>query len=327
MHFRTTDNTKWGAGKGSNLTPGEVDENFWDLDQRTADLEANPAAPVGIDHVTTTGNTFTIVLTDGSSQGPFNLPAAKFNLVGEWAPNTPYVPNSFITEAGKSYLILYPHTSGAFFDPGANDGAGHNYYGLLPFPDQPIIAYLDDGWQPTTTMGAFKLFSIPDRGVYLALRAHVTAATFDPAAEDGGGNALYRKIFASIESNRARIQFQFAGKPPSDASIIMVYINDDLRELTLPLNWSGSAAHLEFSCTSDIAWTIEYAGDVIGTIAFAPGTLLDDGTGQYGAISGPGTGGTPIANLELLKIRSPDGADATAKFLTIALVGTYIEVP
>ena len=110
------------------------------------------------------------------------------------------------------------------------------------------------------------------RGVYLALRAHITAATFDPAAEDGGGNALYRKIFASIETNRARIQFQFAGKPPSDASIIMVYINDDLRELTFPLNWAGSAAHLEFACTADIAWTVEYAGDVIGTIAFAPGT-------------------------------------------------------
>lgn len=325
MHFRTTDNTKWGAGKGSNLTPGEVDDNFWDLDQRTAALEANPPAPIGIDHVTVTGSTFTIVLTDGSSQGPFNLPAAKFNLVGEWAPATLYVPNSFITEAGKTYLILYPHTSGAFFDPGANDGAGHNYYGLLPFPDQPIIEFLDDGWQPATPMGALKLFSIPDVGVFLSIRAHVTAGTFDPAAEDGGGNALYQKIFASIESNRARIQFQFAGRPPSDASIIMVYINDDLRDLTFPVDWEGSAAHLDVACTAEIAWTIEYAGDVIGTIAFAPGELLDGDTGQFATIAGTGIGGTPIANLELLKIRAPGVADATAKFLTVALVGTYVD--
>src|SRR5690349_595979 len=232
MHFRTTDNAKWGAGKGANLTPGEVDENFWDLDQRTAALEESAPEPVGIQQITVTGNTFTIVLTDGSSRGPFTLPSAKFNLVGEWAPNTPYVPNSFITEAGKTYLILYPHTSAAFFDPGANDGAGHDYYGLLPFPEQPIIEYLDEGWQPTTAIGSFKLFSISDDGVYLTLRAHITAATFDPAAEDGGSNALYKRIFASIESNRARIQFQFAGKPPSDASIIMVYVNDDPRALT-----------------------------------------------------------------------------------------------
>ena len=105
----------------------EVDNHFRDLDQRTAALEAGPAETVGIAQVAVTGTTFTIVLTDRSSRGPFNLPSAKFNLVGEWGPNTPYVPNSFITEAGKTYLILYPHTSAAFFNPGANDGVGHNY--------------------------------------------------------------------------------------------------------------------------------------------------------------------------------------------------------
>jgi hypothetical protein len=324
MHFRTTDNAKWGAGKGANLTPAEVDENFWDLDQRTAALETSPPEPVGIAQVTVTGTTFTIVLTDGSSRGPFNLPAAKFNLVGEWAPNTPYGPNSFITAAGKTYLILYPHTSAAFFDPGANDGAGHNYYGLLPFPEQPIIEYLDVGWQPGSAIGAFKLFSIADDGVYLTLRAHVTAAVFEPAAQDGGGNALYKRVFASIESNRARIQFQFAGKPPADGSIIMVYLNDDPRTLTFPPNWTGSAAHLEIACTAEISWTIEYAGDVIGTITFTPGNQLDDDTGQYATMTGPGTGATPIANLELLKIRAPDHADTTARFLTVALVGTYV---
>jgi hypothetical protein len=327
MLYRTNDPTKWGAGKGGNLTPAEVDENFWDLDQRTAVLEAGSPDPVGIDHVSVTGNTFTIVLTDSSTQGPFNLPAAKFNLVGEWAPNTLYVPNSFITEAGKTYLILYPHTSAAFFDPGANDGAGHDYYGLLPFPDQPIIEFIDDGWQPNTSLGAFKLFSVPDDGVYLSLRTHVTASAFDRDAQDGGGNSLYKRLFASIESNRARIQFQFAGRPPTDGSFIMVYINDDPRDLSFPNGWTGSAAHLDVACSALIAWTLEYAGDVIGTIAFAPGDQLDGDTGQYATISGPGTGATPIENLNLLKIRSPAAADATAKFLTVALVGTYLDPP
>src|SRR6476469_5575524 len=105
MHFRTTDNAKWGAGKGANLTPAEVDGNFWDLDRRTAALETSPPQPVGIAQVTVTGSTFTIVLTDGSSRGPFNLPAAKFNLVGEWAPNTPYVPNSFTVKETSVCIV------------------------------------------------------------------------------------------------------------------------------------------------------------------------------------------------------------------------------
>jgi hypothetical protein len=325
MLYRTNDPAKWGAGKGGNLTPAEVDGNFWDLDRRTTTLEAGAPAPVGIDHVAVTGNTFTITLTDGSEQGPFNLPAAKFNLIGEWAPDTLYVPNSFITDAGKTYLILYPHTSGAFFDPGANDGAGHDYYGHLPFPHQPIIEFIDEGWQPDTALGSFKLFSIPDDGVYLSLRAHVTSDEFDRDAEDGGGNPLYKRLFASIESNRARIQFQFAGRPPSDGSTIMVYINDDPRDLAFPSGWSGSAAHLDVACTSAIAWSIEHSGEVIGTIDFEPGEQLDGGTGQFGTISGPGTDTEAISSLELLRIRAPAATDATAKFLTIALVGTYLD--
>ena len=77
----------------------------------------------------------------------------------------------------------------------------------------------------------------------------------------------------------------------------MVYINDDPRALTFPLNWTGSAAHLEIACTDEIAWTIEYAGDVIGTVTFMPGGQLDGDTGQYATVTGDGTGATPIGNL------------------------------
>jgi len=142
-------------------------------------------------------------------------------------------------------------------------------------------------------MGSFKLFSIPDLGVYLSLRAHITTATFDPAAEDGGGNTLYQRIFASIESNRARIQFQFAGRPPSDASIVMVYVNDDLRSLTFPLDWTGSAAHLEIACSvemplavpecafefvaqqdADLQFTVMPISGTVGSVE-APGVLYE----------------------------------------------------
>jgi hypothetical protein len=37
--YRTDDVARWGAGKGSNLTPAEVDVNFWGIIQR---LRASP---------------------------------------------------------------------------------------------------------------------------------------------------------------------------------------------------------------------------------------------------------------------------------------------
>jgi hypothetical protein len=327
MQFRTTDMAKWGVGKGSRLTASEVDNNFWQHEQRLDAIEADPPLPVSISSVTTTESSFTIHLTNGSSQGPFALPTAKFNLLGEWTPNTDYLsPNSFITEGGNTYMIAFPHHSASVFDANANDGLGHNFYSLLPFPNAPIIQFLDDGWPPSTALGAYKLFSIPDVGVFLSLRAHTTAATFDPLAEDGGGNPLYQEVFGAIETNRARIQFQFAGKPPSDGSVIMVYIQDDPRALDFAADFLDSAAHLNIACTATIAWTLKYSGVTIGTITFAPGELLDGEGGQFGTFTGAGTGDTPIQHLELLRLVAPSVADATASFLTISLIGSYEDI-
>jgi hypothetical protein len=318
---------KWGVGKGSRLTASEVDNNFWEHEQRLDAIEADPPLPVSIDTVTTTSSTFTIHLTDGSSRGPFALPFAKFNLLGEWMPATDYLsPNIFVTSGGNTYIILFPHHSAAFFDANANDGLGHSYYGLLPFPNAPIIEFLPDGWPPSTALGAYKLFSVPDLGVFLSLRVHTTAATFDPLAEDLGGNPLYQEVFGSIETNRARVQFQFAGKPPSDGSVIMVYIQDDTRALLFDADFPECNAHLNVACTATIAWTLRHSGVTIGTITFQPGELLDGEGGQFGTFTGTGTGSSPIQNLELLRVLAPLTADATASFFTMSLVGTYEEV-
>lgn len=318
--FRTTDNARWGAGKGANLTPLEVDENFWDLMERIAAVEADPPEPVGIDTITVTDNTFTVHLTDGNSQGPFTLPSARFTVV-PWTASTLFAPNTFVTEAGNTYLVLIAHTSGLSFDPNANDGSGHELYGLLPFPSQPILQFLDAGWIPNTALHYGEIFSVPDVGVFLVLIDHTSAATFDATADNGSGQALYLKIFNAIESEIANIQFQFAGAPPSDGSTIMVYIQDDDRDLVFDLDFVGSFAHLEVACTTTIAWTITHAGDIIGTIQFDPGSLLDDAAGQYGTITG--TGGS-IANGELLKLIAPDTSDTTAQFMTMALRGRYV---
>ncbi|WSH59835.1 hypothetical protein U8P68_10940 [Rhizobium ruizarguesonis] len=64
----------WGAGKGSNLTPAEVDDNFYDLDGRVTELEDNPPSPNQIADITQSGNQITIVMDDASTFGPFTLP-------------------------------------------------------------------------------------------------------------------------------------------------------------------------------------------------------------------------------------------------------------
>jgi len=64
----------WGAGKGSNLTPAEVDENFYGHEQRIEDLEGSPVEPNQIANIIQTGDTITIVMEDASTFGPFTLP-------------------------------------------------------------------------------------------------------------------------------------------------------------------------------------------------------------------------------------------------------------
>jgi hypothetical protein len=123
----------WGAGKGANLVAGEVDGNFHDLDGRVGAVEDNiPAAAVGIAFFSVTPpNLFYVHMTNGTIQGPFALPQLAWNFRGEWTPSTVYSVNDVITANGSTYMVLINHTSASLFDPNANDGAGHNAYGLL----------------------------------------------------------------------------------------------------------------------------------------------------------------------------------------------------
>lgn len=68
----------WGAGKGSNLTPEEVDESFWALVERLVALETNPPAPVEISNIELVGTQLTIYLEDGTEYGPYTVPQANF---------------------------------------------------------------------------------------------------------------------------------------------------------------------------------------------------------------------------------------------------------
>ncbi|MDB5555437.1 MAG: hypothetical protein JWL86_5421 [Rhizobium sp.] len=117
--------------KGSALTAAELDGNTTDLNGRIATLETDPPSAISIDHFEVAGAQFYVHMTDSSVLGPYNLPAIRWNFRGAWAPAETLLANDTFTVGSKVYETLVSHVTAASFDPGANDGMGHDYYGLL----------------------------------------------------------------------------------------------------------------------------------------------------------------------------------------------------
>lgn len=146
--FRTTDMAKWGAGKGSNLTPSEVDLNFWDHEERITELEDNPPVADQIDNITQDGSTFTIHLQSGATFGPFQLPLATFHWAGDFAEGTSYLELDEIRVGGVGrVLVLQDHDSEAPFDIDRQIGGQPVYFLLeelgIIFATTPIDASRD----------------------------------------------------------------------------------------------------------------------------------------------------------------------------------------
>ncbi len=163
--YRTDDGARWGAGKGSNLTPAEVDVNFWEVIQRLVSLETNPPSAVSIDDITVAGNQMTVHLTDGSTRGPFILPTAQWRWTGAWRTSMVYFVNDIFSFDGAIYRVAVSHTSDATsFDPNALGASGYIYNLLLNPPVQPY------------DLGMFFSFTIPADGSQIL--QHVAARSF-----------------------------------------------------------------------------------------------------------------------------------------------------
>lgn len=119
------------VGKGSNLSPSDIDGNFYNLAVAVNTIQASLRTTVSIDHFIVAGAQFWVVLTDHSERGPFTLPTVLWNFRGVWAPLTTYTTNDVFTTGPSAYVVLLPHTSASTFDAGASDGMGHDYYDLL----------------------------------------------------------------------------------------------------------------------------------------------------------------------------------------------------
>lgn len=175
--FRTAG--AWGAGKGSNLTPAEVDENFYTLSQEIADIVIPNG--VGVAEISVTGNKMTVHLTDGSTSGPFVLPVAAFHYQGDWEAGHSYVYLDLFAVADSGlYLVLEDYEAPTEFDPGAlgeTDGLPvlQLVFGLESQSIVTIEAFTADHTLAAANMGHYLRFSKASE-VFLTIALNATAA-------------------------------------------------------------------------------------------------------------------------------------------------------
>lgn len=118
------------AVKGAPLTIAELDGNFTDLDGRVTTLE-DGGGSAGLREIESTeqiGNTLVVHYTDATEDGPFSLGTVSVRGRGAWLPSTSYLVGDTVVAGEVVYLVTFNHTSALTFDPGANDGSGHDYY-------------------------------------------------------------------------------------------------------------------------------------------------------------------------------------------------------
>jgi hypothetical protein len=124
--YRTDDGTKWGTGKGSNLTPAEVDDNIWELRTAIDAVIASPPVAVSIVSVSQSDDKtqLTFNTSDSESIGPFTLPVLEFRWRDIWEPATLYeVLDIFQVPGVGMYAVVANHTSAGVFDKNAVSGS------------------------------------------------------------------------------------------------------------------------------------------------------------------------------------------------------------
>lgn len=191
----------WGAGTGTPNSAAQVDGNFYDVDQRIVDLNADLAEGKRIDYVTYTDSSMTFHFTDGSTQ-VIPLPVYIAQYVGSWTNSTPYSRGNMITAGNGLYQVLQNHTTPAPpapFDPNATDGTtDHNpLYSLwMPLHDVNYDAAIFVPGSIQRTAGELLFQGIANRSMNLAAgNAHAYARL------DVGNAAGATSIILAIEKN------------------------------------------------------------------------------------------------------------------------------
>ena len=197
----------WGAGTGTPNSAAQVDGNFYDVDQRIIDLNADLAEGKRIDTVTYTPNSMTFHFTDGSSQ-VIPLPIAVITYVGQWTNSTPYTRGQMVSVRGLGmFQVLVDHMTPplpAPFDPNATDESTDNnplYSFWMPLYDVNYDAAIFAPGSIQRTDGELLFQAVANRSMRLASGdAHCHAYL-----EAGNDSTGATDIILSIERNRVEI--------------------------------------------------------------------------------------------------------------------------
>jgi hypothetical protein len=252
--YRTDDFARWGAGQGFDLSPAQVDINFWDMVQRMIAQEARPDPAPGIDHFVISGINMYVHMTDGTVLGPYVLPVAVYRSRGDWQPETPYSALDTVANNGGLYAVVIAHTSALTFDPGASDGSGNDYYSLM-----------------IQTPGS----ALPSGGaVGMVLEKSTTvdyATTWGyKLPEDGNAREYLIKLSTAQqdadwgEPNAADIGFV----PATGSALTADTVADALEELA-ESGFSGSAADVEYTPNTGSGLTDDNVQDALNTLGAA----------------------------------------------------------
>lgn len=122
----------WGAGSLANLTPVEVDTNFYDTAAAVTNAEAETLSAGGISAITQPTERTLAATVDGDSWGPWTLPGATMRLRGTWVGGDDYYANDLVKIGDTNlYLVTRDHTADTEFDPQAEDSEGLLYIRML----------------------------------------------------------------------------------------------------------------------------------------------------------------------------------------------------
>ena len=267
--FRTTDGTRWGTGQNSDLSATQIDINFWTLHEAILGVQTDiTSGGAGIDYFSVVGRNLFVTLTDHTVLGPYVLPVAQWNFRGPWEPITIYDVMDVVTENGATYLVIFAHTSQATFNAGANDGSGHDFYGLL-------LAQPQD--------------ELPAGGTVGQVLAKATGSPYNTE-----WTTLTRNLALYIE-----------GKPTA-SELLLQYVCPE--EMTLPLTLVGSIAIQGTETTAAVSYGLYKNGVAIGSVNFLPSpadatfTLTEPvqfNPGDVLTIVGPATPDANQANISI----------------------------
>lgn len=311
----------WGAGKGANLLPGEVDSNFWALAQSIFDLQNNPAVPNGIAAIAVDGTQMTITLHDGQVLGPYTLPVLTFRWRDEWLPSTIYGALDVVkvTDVGIFFCEVQ-HTSGATFDPALTlDGTNLVWLMLFGSADASLSTLPDVHLTDLQDLDFLQWVAADNAWENVALSVGLIAIT-SPQPFD---TLAYSVSSGKFENVRPKYVIG-AYVPGTMTASQNLLFHKFSKAVTIPANlgaWLGHTSEAGGAVAATASTVITLAQALAGapttfanvaTITFAAGSVIGSMSTQAAISFGQG---------DTLRIRAPSSPDATFADLHLTLVG------